>query len=44
MIQKARQILISELHYATGNSEEEAEAMIDDVLEKAHGGRVPAEL
>ena len=27
--------------YATGNSEEEAEAMIDDVLEKAHGGRVP---
>jgi CarD family transcriptional regulator len=44
MIQKARQILISELHYATGNSEEEAEAMIDDVLEKAHSGRVPAEL
>jgi CarD family transcriptional regulator len=44
MIQKARQILISELHYATGNSEEEAEAMIDEVLEKAHGGRIPAEL
>ena len=44
MIQKARQILISELHYATGNSEKEAEAMIDDVLEKAHGGRIPAEL
>jgi CarD family transcriptional regulator len=44
MIQKARQILISELHSATGNSEEEAEAMIDDVLEKAHSGRVPAEL
>jgi CarD family transcriptional regulator, regulator of rRNA transcription len=44
MIQKARQILISELHYATGNSEEESEAMIDEVLEKAHGGRVPAEL
>ncbi len=43
MIQKARQILISELSYATGKSEEDAETMIDDVLDDAHGGAVAAE-
>jgi CarD family transcriptional regulator len=43
MIQKARQILISEVSHATGKSEEEAEAMIDGVLEDAHGGKVAAE-
>ena len=40
MIQKARQILISELAYATGGTEEKAEAMIDKVLDEAHGSRV----
>jgi CarD family transcriptional regulator len=43
MVQKARQILISEFIFAAGVSEEEAEAMIDKVLEEAHGPRVPAE-
>lgn len=42
MIQKARQILISELHYATGKTEDEAEAMIDDVLDGAHGEKLAA--
>ncbi len=44
MVLKARQILISELSYAAGVSEEEAEAMIDKVLEEAHGPRVAAEI
>jgi CarD family transcriptional regulator len=43
MIQKARQILISELSYATGKSEEDAEIMIDDVLEEAHGSKIAAQ-
>ena len=43
MIQKARQILISEVSYATGKTEEDAETMIDDVLEDAHGGKVAAQ-
>lgn len=43
MIQKARQILISEVSYATGKTEEDAETMIDDVLEGAHGGKVAAQ-
>jgi CarD family transcriptional regulator, regulator of rRNA transcription len=43
MIQKARQILISELSYATGKSEEDAEVMIDDVLEEAHGSKLAAQ-
>ena len=40
MITKARQILISELSYATGKSEDEAEVMIDEVLDGAHGVKV----
>ena len=44
MVLKARQILISELSYAAGVSEEEAEAMIDKVLEEAHGPWVAAEI
>ena len=43
MIQKARQLLISELSYATGKTEEDAETMIDEVLEDAHGGPVAAQ-
>ena len=43
MIQKARQILISELSYATGKTEEDAEIMIDDVLDEAHGSKVAAQ-
>jgi CarD family transcriptional regulator, regulator of rRNA transcription len=43
MINKARQILISELTYATGGGEEKAEAMIDKVLDESHGARVMAE-
>jgi CarD family transcriptional regulator len=43
MIQKARQILISELSYATSKTEEDAETMIDEVLEDAHGGPVAAQ-
>ena len=43
MIQKARQILISELSYATGKTEEDAEIMIDDVLEEAHGSKIAAQ-
>jgi CarD family transcriptional regulator, regulator of rRNA transcription len=43
MIQKARQILISELSYATGKTEEDAEIMIDDVLDEAHGSKVVAQ-
>jgi CarD family transcriptional regulator, regulator of rRNA transcription len=44
MVTKARQILISELSYSTGETEEEAEAMIDKVIEDAHGSKVPAEI
>jgi GTP pyrophosphokinase len=40
MIQKARQILVSELTYATGGTEEKAEAMIDKVLDESHGARI----
>lgn len=36
MLAKARQILISELVFATGQPEEKAEAMIGKVLEEAH--------
>jgi CarD family transcriptional regulator len=43
MIQKARQILISELSYATGKTEEDAETMIDDVIDGAHGAKVVAQ-
>ncbi len=43
MIQKARQILISELSYATGKTEEDAEAMIDEVLDGAHGAKLAAQ-
>ena len=39
MITKARQILISELTFATGGGEEKAEAMIDKVLDDSHGSR-----
>jgi CarD family transcriptional regulator len=40
MITKARQILISELAFATHESEEKAEAMIDKVLDDSHGARI----
>ncbi len=43
MITKARQILISELTYATGGDEEKAEAMIDKVLDESHGAREMAQ-
>jgi CarD family transcriptional regulator len=42
MITKARQILISELAFATGKSEDEAEATIDATLDDAHGVKVAA--
>ena len=42
MILKARQILISELSYATAKTEDEAEVMIDGVLDDAHGVKVAA--
>jgi RNA polymerase-interacting CarD/CdnL/TRCF family regulator len=42
MITKARQILISELAFATDKSEIDAEAMIDAVLDDAHGVKVAA--
>jgi RNA polymerase-interacting CarD/CdnL/TRCF family regulator len=42
MITKARQILISELAFATGKSEDEAEAVIDGVLDDSHGVKVSA--
>ena len=42
MITKARQILISELAYATSKSEDDAEAMIDATLDDAHGAKVVA--
>jgi CarD family transcriptional regulator len=43
MITKARQILVSELTYATGGDESKAEAMIDKVLEDSHDARALAE-
>ena len=43
MILKARQILISELSYATGKTEDEAEIMIDEVLDGAHGVKMAAQ-
>ena len=43
MILKARQILISELSYATDKSEDEAEIMIDEVLDGAHGVKMAAQ-
>jgi CarD family transcriptional regulator len=42
MITKARQILISELAFATDKSEDEAEATIDATLDDAHGVKVAA--
>jgi CarD family transcriptional regulator len=42
MITKARQILISEVAYATGKSDDEAESMIDAVLDDAHGAKISA--
>jgi len=36
MLAKARQILVSELVFAMGSTEEEAEGMIDRVLDEAH--------
>jgi len=36
MLAKARQILVSELVFAVGSTEEEAEGMIDRVLDEAH--------
>lgn len=44
MIVKARQILVSELAFATGDSEDKTEATIDKVLQEAHGAAVPAEI
>ena len=44
MILKARQILISELSYATAKTEDEAEIMIDEVLDGAHGVKMAAQL
>jgi CarD family transcriptional regulator, regulator of rRNA transcription len=38
MLAKARQILLSELVFAVGSTEEKAESMIDKVLEESHGG------
>ena len=36
MFTKARQILVSELVFATGGTEEKAESMIDKVLDESH--------
>jgi CarD family transcriptional regulator, regulator of rRNA transcription len=44
MVIKARQILVSELTYATAGTEEKTEAMIDKVLDDSHQSRVLAEL
>jgi CarD family transcriptional regulator, regulator of rRNA transcription len=43
MILKARQILISELSHATSKTEDQAEIMIDEVLDGAHGVKVAAQ-
>ena len=37
MLAKARQILVSELVFAVGATEDKAEAMVDKVLDEAHG-------
>ena len=42
MLARARQILVSELVFAVGSTEEKAEAMIDKVLEEAHAVPSPA--
>ena len=42
MITKARQILISELAFATGKSEADAEIVLDGVLDDAHGAKIVA--
>ena len=42
MIMKARQILISELAYATGKGDIDAEILIDGVLDDAHGSKIAA--
>jgi CarD family transcriptional regulator len=42
MITKARQILISELSFATEKSEDEAEALIDGILDDSHGAKATA--
>lgn len=42
MIQKARQILVSELSHATDKTEDDAEIMIDEVLDGAHGAKLVA--
>jgi RNA polymerase-interacting CarD/CdnL/TRCF family regulator len=36
MLTKARQILVSELVFATGSSEDKAEGLIDKVLDESH--------
>lgn len=41
MVAKARQILVSELVFAAGATEEKAEGMIDKVLDDSHNARVP---
>ena len=43
MILKARQILISELSHATSKTEDQAEIMIDEVLDGAHGAKMVAQ-
>jgi len=43
MILKARQILISELSHATDKTEDQAEIMIDEVLDGAHGVKMAAQ-
>jgi CarD family transcriptional regulator len=43
MILKARQILISELSHATDKTEDQAEVMIDEVLDGAHGVKMAAQ-
>jgi len=42
MITKARQILISELSFATERSEDEAEALFDGILDDSHGVKATA--
>ena len=43
MVAKARQMLVSELMFVTGDTEEESVASIDKVLEDSHRARVPVE-
>jgi hypothetical protein len=42
MIQKAPQNQLTELTYSTGGTEEQAEAMIDKVLDESHQSRALA--